>query len=124
MGLDPHLYLYDLRAGFPVDHEHARQNISNPHFGSYLYKYSRWIEELFTYVIPLTGGSLDEDRSRGEGEDEVFGRGELERLLRELQSVPRPSDDDAFLAWNYDHLTRLVTAALSRPHLTLTRAVF
>ena len=124
MGLDPHLYLYDLRAGWPVDHEHAQQNIGNSNFGSYLYKHSPWISDLFTYIIPLTGGLLDEAHSRGEGEDEVFGRDELERFLKELQSVPRPSDDEPFLAWNYDHLMRLVTAALSRPHLTLTRAVF
>ena len=75
-------------------------------------------------MIPLTGGLLDEDHSHGEGEDEVFGREELERFLKEIQRVPRPSDDDAFLAWNYDHLMLIVKAALSRPHLTLTRAVF
>ena len=123
MGLDPHLYLYDLQACWPVDHEHAQQNIGNSRFGSYLYKHSTWISDLFTYVIPLTGGMLDEDHSFGEGVDEVFGREELERFLKELQSVPRPSDEETFLAWNYDHLMRLVTAALSRPHLTLTRAV-
>jgi len=124
MGLDPHLYLYDMQAGWPVDHEHAQQNIGNPNFGSYLYKHSTWISDLFTYLIPLTGVTLDEDHSHGEGEDEVFGREELERFLKELQSVPRPSDDEPFLAWNYDHLMRLVTAALSSPHLTLTRSVF
>jgi hypothetical protein len=123
MGLDPHLSLYDLQAGWPVDFEHAQQNIGNAHFGSYLYKYSSWIQDLFTFIVPLTGGSLDENHSRGEGEDEVFGRPELERLQKELQSVPRPSDD-SFLAWNYDHLMLLVTAALSKPNLTLTRAVF
>jgi hypothetical protein len=124
MGLDPYLYLYDLKAGLAVDHEHAQQNISNPHFASYLYEHSPWIEELFTFMIPLTGGSLEEEFSRGEGKDEVFGRGELERLLKELQAVPRPGDDQVFLAWNYDHLLLLIKAARSRPHLTLARAIY
>jgi hypothetical protein len=123
MGLDPHLYLYDMRNGLPVDHQHAQQNISNHHFCAYLYKHSAWIEDLFTFVVPLTGGSLEE-HSLGEGEDEVFGREELGMFLKELQMIPRPSDDDEFLSWNYDHLMRLVTAALSRPHLTLARAVY
>ena len=124
MGLDPHLYLYDLNAGLAVDHEHAQQNIGTPHFASYLYEHSPWIEELFTFVIPLTGGSLEEKSSHGEGEDEIFGRGELVRFLKELQAVPRPSDDQVFLAWNYDHLLLLIKAALSRPHLALARAVY
>lgn len=124
MGLDPHLYLYDLQAGFPVDHEHAQHNIGNAYFGSYLYKHSPWIEQLFTYLIPLTGGTLDEDHSWGEGEDEMFGRAELERFFEELKSVPRPSADDAFLVWNYDHLMLLVATALSKPNLTLTRVIY
>jgi len=124
MGLDPHLYLYDTQAGWPVDHEHAQHSLGDPRFGDYLYQHSAWISDLFTFIVPLTGGSLDEEHSRGEGEDELFGREELERFLKELQAVPRPSNDKAFLAWNYDHLTLLVTAALSQPHLTLARAVY
>ena len=45
MELDPHLYLYDLRAGWRVDDEHAQQNIGNPNFGSYLYQDSTWISD-------------------------------------------------------------------------------
>jgi hypothetical protein len=122
MGLDPHLYLYDLQTMFPVDHEHAQQNMSIPAFISYLYKHSPWIEWIFTYEIPLTGSTLDEDHSFGEGEDEVFSRGDLEKFHEELRNVPRPSDEDTLLAWNYDHLMRLITVALSKPHLVLTRA--
>jgi hypothetical protein len=124
MGLDPHLYLYDTRNGLPVDQEHAHQNLGNPHLGSYLYQHSRWIEDLFCFMVDLTGGLVDEDRSQGEGQDEIFGRAELEQFLKELKNVPRPSNDNAFLTWNYDHLVLLVTAALSNPYLTLTRAVF
>jgi hypothetical protein len=123
MGLNPYLYLYDTHAGSAVDHEHAQQSLGNPRFGDYLYQHSAWISDLFTFIVPLTGGSLDEEHSRGEGEDELFGREELERFLKELEAVPRPSDDNPFLTWNYDHLTLLVRAALSRPHLTLARAV-
>ncbi len=124
MSLGPHLYLYDLQKGFPVDHEHAHQNMNKPaRFLNYLYNHSSWIAGVFTFEIPLTGGSLDEDHSCGEGEDELFSRGDLEKFLEELQAVPRPSNDDIFLAWNYDHLLRLVTAALSGPHLTLSMAV-
>ena len=107
-----------------MDFEHAQQSIGNPHFGNYLYQHSRWIQDLFTFIIPLTGGYLDEDHSQGEGVDELFGPGELEMLLTKLRSVPRPSDDNAFLAWNYDHLMLLVTAAVSGPQLTLARAVY
>ena len=67
---------------------------------------------------------IDEDHSQGEGIDEVFGRKELERFLQELQNVPRPSVDNTFLAFNYDFLLLLVRTALSRPNLTLTRAVY
>lgn len=106
---------------FPVDSEHAQQNMSNPIFMSYLYKHSPWIEGVFTYKLALTGGTLDVNHSFGEGEDEVFSKNDLEKLSTELRKVPAPTES-AFLVWNFDNLMRLVTAALSEPYLTLTRA--
>ena len=123
MSLGPHLYLYDLQRRVPVDPEHAHQNMTNGTFMYYLYEHSSWIEGVFTYAIPITGGSLDEEHSVGEGQDEIFSREELERFLAELWNVPRPADEEAFLCWNDDHLLRLVSAALSRTHLTLVSVV-
>lgn len=121
MGLDPHLFLYDLRRRFLVDSEHAQQNMSNPSFMGHLYKHSPWIKGIFTYELDLTGGTLDEEHSFGEGQDELFSKADLEKFMQELRTVPRPNDDE-YLVWNYDHLFRLVTTALSKPNLTLTRA--
>ena len=123
MGLGPHLYLFDLRGNLPVDPEHAHQDMTNAAFLNYLYEHSSWITQLFTYELPLNGPSLDEGHSWGEGQDESFSKDDLQQFLAELRKVPRPQDDDVFLAWNYDQLMRLVTLAMSNPHLTLTCAV-
>jgi len=119
MGLDPHLYLFDLQKRWPVDPFHAKQDISNPHYLNYLYEHSRWIEQVFTHSIPPSGDLLDEVVSLGEGQDQLFSQTDLERFAEELGNVPPPTDND-FLEWNYDNLSCLVTMALSKPNLTLT----
>lgn len=118
MGLDPHLYLFDLQKRSAVDPFHAKQDMSNPHFLDYLYAHSRWIEQVFTHLIPPSGGLLDETVSLGDGQDQLFTKQDLETFVKELGKIPPPKDND-FLEWNYDNLSRLVTAALNKPNLTL-----
>jgi hypothetical protein len=119
MGLDPHLYLFDLLKRCAVDSFHAKQDMSNPHFLNYLYEHSRWVEEIFTHSIRPSGGLLEESASLGEGQDQLFSQQDLERFAEELRRVPPPKDND-FLEWNYDNLSHLVAMALSKPNLTLT----
>ena len=94
------------------------QDMTNSGLVTYLYKSSRWIEEVFTFLRPVVGKPY----VYGIGEStEPFTQRSIEEFDRELAKVEQPQDEK--LRGEFDNLRALVRKALDDPDLTLVLSV-
>lgn len=85
----------------------------------YLYGRSAWIQDVFTFAKPITGGTLE--IPMGES-TEVFSKTETATFFEEVKKAGRPGGD-ATLSQEYDKLLDLLRAALDNPDLVLVRTI-
>ena len=97
------------------------QNMGRTRLIPYLYERSEWIEELFTSIRKVRGGSLE--IPLGESPSQVFSKEDLREFSAELAKVPPPEGDNEIkereLRKQYDNLRTMLRIASDDADLTL-----
>lgn len=81
---------------------------------SYLYERSEWIKDVFTFVKPIQGYTME--LSIGES-SESFTKEEIQEFSAELNKVAAPEDPG--LRQEYDNLKAMLNLASDNPDLTI-----
>jgi hypothetical protein len=102
--------------GLGVDPE---RDVSRTPLVRHLYAHSEWLQDVFTFAVPLESEPLD--IPLGES-SEALSREEVGRLRDEVARVPRPMEPGTTQA-DYDHLVTFLDTALARQYLTVVLTI-